>query len=291
MTATGVGDGKKRGPITRAVSLILKNPLQLRKGPFNSPTDLDVNDPKFTAWLLSKIMHSSSVTGVAIAHLIFLVERDAKDPRHLTKEEEQMVTGIMGCQQRVWNVVLVMDTLLMSMTLPLLVVDGPNIDASMTDEGTNNVLLATYAVLLGVLFALVCLHLGTTIIFYVVTSYLYDVQDILWFLVTFHSEISYLNTLLLPINFLMMSAAVVGMSLQYGAWRTLPTALAMGGVIFLLLRFYARLRTRLVDRYRASAEQSAQGEGVHSLRRSLAASRDASRRISAEVDMSDDMRV
>ena len=56
-----------------------------------------------------------------------------------------MVTGIMGCQQRVWNVVLVMDTLLMSMTLPLLVVDGPNIDASMTDEGTNNVLLATCA--------------------------------------------------------------------------------------------------------------------------------------------------
>ena len=199
------------------------------------------------SWSTEAISHAVSFTGLAIACIVARVAEDGT----VNQEDDLAVRNLLERQQGAWNMALVMDTLVMSMLLPLLLfeeLEPPSNDLLSPDLADRMIWVTN--TLVGFAFFITCLHVGLCSIAYIVTSYLTDTLDILCFFATFYRLISAMNVAILPVMVALGMVAALGNVLLYGTHRALPViilfvvclALLLGLFLFILIRMKARFR-------------------------------------------------
>lgn len=217
-----------------------------------SRSDSESAAKELQAWSAHAIQHASSFTGLAIACIVARVAEDG----HVNDEDKAEVQSLLERQQGAWNMALVMDTLIMSMLLPLLMFEqlappGPEL----LDDTTAEAMIWVSNALVAFAFFITCLHIALCSMLYLFTSYLTDTLDILWFFATFYRWITLINVALVPICLSIMAVAAIGNVLLYGLNR----AFAVIGLCGLTLLFIVVLifigSRRMKARFRAGHRQ------------------------------------
>jgi hypothetical protein len=173
-------------------------------------------------WAATKAQKANSFTSLAIAVLL----HKSAESGELTEDDEQALRDCLSRQQDVWNVLLVIDTLVVSMTLPMLVEDIHDRglssgEASRGLTGTHNTVVTfIYLLSIGLVYYFTWLHMAVTSMLYIVSAYMTNFKDIIWFFQSFTSTISFLNTSLFVVAFFMMVCAAAGAELAYGGNET-----------------------------------------------------------------------
>ena len=171
----------------------------------------------------------------------------------MNAEDEAAVQNLLERQQGAWNMALVMDTLILSMLLPLLLVEeleAPDGDLLNPDVAATMIWASNS--LVGLAFYITCLHIALCSLFYLVTSYLTDTLDILWFFATFYRWITIINVALIPICLSIMAVAAIGNVLLYGLNRAIVVFALFGVTLLLILVLMVVVFSRMKARFRAS---------------------------------------
>ena len=176
-----------------------------------------------------------TLTGAGIARLMNYITQDG----HVNEKEEAMVQKMLETQQGCWNVMIVVDTLICAVTLPLLIfeeVGAPEPELLSTAVADKVI----WAYLICVSFAFYCASFQGTMAacLYMVTSYLRDKEALLFFYMKFAKWISFLNMFLFPIAMSTMAAAALGNMLLVGFYKALPSIVMCATAMTGMMLFY-----------------------------------------------------
>ena len=119
----------------------------------------------------------------------------------------------------------------MAMVLPLLTADGAAApDAELLHPASAESILWCYNLFVSLTFYGTLTHASACIMFYIMTSYLTDAIDVIWFFVTFPGGITYINIGLMPNTIaLAVAAALGGEELRTDAYAMQNVAFKPGG--------------------------------------------------------------
>ena len=170
--------------------------------------------------------HSQSFTftGLALSRMVRRIVEDGA----VDDSADRHARETFAMQQSVWNVVLVVDTLIVSMVIPF-VMEGEDKFASPDEEGsTKDILFLVYNGIMSLTFFFCLYHLGTTTMLYIVSSYLTEFRDLLWFFIEFTDLMSFLNGTMLLIIILLSVATTLGSVVSFGLRNSLITIVMCG---------------------------------------------------------------
>lgn len=204
-------------------------------------------------WALRQMTHARSFTTVALARLLHAIARDGR----LDEKDEQAVQELLAKQQQVWNIMLVILTLLIGILAPMtadipesfMPESNPFLDPPL-DETVAKTVLQAYAACLALAFNVAFFQLFLTAMFYVLTTYLDDTRDIVWFFFTFRRWVVFINFAIIPLAPLLMGAVCCGITLLHGV---ISGCIAAGlGLFSIIVLLYSFLNTqgRLLKRFR-----------------------------------------
>merc|ERR1711924_85924 len=175
------------------------------------------NSAHIREWSADRVQHARTFTTVAIAKLVGLVAADDA----INENDASLLKDCLERQQNVWNVLLVIDTLIAAMALPLIIEDvhargDVSRGLEMEDPALAGTFTQIYLFCTMLVFFSSCTHIGCVGILYVTTAYLTDYLDLLWFFVTFARTISVLNVWPIILCFFLLAGAASGVFLAYG---------------------------------------------------------------------------
>jgi len=208
-------------------------------------------------WAVDVMANSTSFTTVALARMLHKIARDGR----IDDSDEKTVKDLLGKQQQVWNVLLIILTLVLGALLPMLVEvperSALDVDEASLDAGTYAVLLQAYALSLTLAFAVAFFQLFLTAMFYVFTTYLDETRDIVWFFFHFRRWLTFLNAAVVPLAPCLIAVTITGFAMQHGlTWCTTSMCAISGVTIIGLLVCFVRCQRRLLTRFRVPIESS-----------------------------------
>ena len=210
-------------------------------------TDSQVLASEIKGWAESLMKSSPNVTGIAIARLV----RNAAVPGRVNQGSEDALKECLRIQHSVWHVVILIDTLITTMVLPLMVFEEV-VPAESLDPGTADALMFSYYALVSFCFYITTFHIACCTTLYIGSSYIIDFDDILWFYMNFHNWIALFNVLLVPICLCMLTAAALGHVLKVGPLIALPAIVCATLFIPAFAGFYLCIfKPRFSKRFRS----------------------------------------
>ena len=125
---------------------------------------------EFEAWSLEKIRSAKTVTGVAVARLVYRCVARGIDKHGLEAE----VKASMKAQMDVWSQSILMDSILLAVLAPLVIYEEMEFSEGAFSEGVGEVLTWAYIICVSLAFFLTLLHGGMTTLLYTTTCYVTD---------------------------------------------------------------------------------------------------------------------
>ena len=188
-------------------------------------------------WAQREKAGSRTVTGKGLASL---VERIAHGGR-VTDQDEHVVRQTLYGQQGMWAVIITIDTLILTMLLPLILSDQltPRDGEDRFSQATLERLFWSYNCVACLTFFFTCFHIVMCTFFYACSSYLFDTESVLWLYVHFSSSISFLNLSAFPISFGTIVTVGLGQAIIWGPTKSLPAIVMASTTICAIIAFYA----------------------------------------------------
>ena len=191
--------------------------------------------------------HSQSFTftGLALSRMVRRIVEDGA----VDDSADRHARETFAMQQSVWNVILVVDTLIVSMVIPF-VMEGEDKFASPDEEGsTKDILFLVYSGIMSLTFFFCLYHLGTTTMLYIVSSYLTEFRDLLWFFIEFTDLMSFLNGTMLLIIILLSVATTLGSVVSFGLRNSLITIVMCGIALAVTLAGFITIKRPFMLRF------------------------------------------
>jgi len=191
---------------------------------------------QLVVWARQEKAKSKSVTGKGLAAL---VENIAEDGR-VTEEDEHVIRQTLYGQQGMWAVIITIDTLILTMLVPLLLADQlePRSDIDRYSDTTLENLYFGYNFVACMTFFFTCYHILMTTFFYACSSYLLDTESVLQFYVNFSGCISFINLSGFPITFGTVVAVALGQAIIWGPTKSIPAISMASTSLCAILVFY-----------------------------------------------------
>ena len=191
---------------------------------------------QLVVWARHEKAKSKSVTGKGLAAL---VESIAEDGR-VTEEDEHVIRQTLYGQQGMWAVIITIDTLILTMLVPLLLADQlePRSDVDRFSDSTLENLYFGYNFVACMTFFFTCYHILMTTFFYACSSYLLDTESVLQFYVNFSGCISFINLSGFPITFGTVVAVALGQAIIWGPTKSIPAISMASTSLCAILVFY-----------------------------------------------------
>ena len=206
--------------------------------------------------------HSQSFTftGLALSRMVRRIVEDGA----VDDSADRHARETFAMQQSVWNVVLVVDTLIVSMVIPF-VMEGEDKFASPDEEGsTKDILFLVYNGIMSLTFFFCLYHLGTTTMLYIVSSYLNEFRDLLWFFIEFTDLMSFLNISLLLIIILLAVATTLGSVVSFGLRNSLITIVMCGIALAVTLAGFITIKRPFMLRFHHVVNEQEDETAVYS---------------------------
>eukprot|EP00592_Proboscia_alata_P005757 CAMPEP_0194371990 /NCGR_PEP_ID=MMETSP0174-20130528/20301_1 /TAXON_ID=216777 /ORGANISM="Proboscia alata, Strain PI-D3" /LENGTH=294 /DNA_ID=CAMNT_0039150245 /DNA_START=106 /DNA_END=990 /DNA_ORIENTATION=- len=168
-------------------------------------------------WATLTKENSITASGAGLARLIEKITENGR----ITREDESLIREILANQQGWWTLIILMDTLIMSVIMPLLIYEKHS-DNGHFSETTTEIIVWAYYFFLTFTFYMAILQLFLTMLLWALSSFLFEVQSILFMLVRFHSLLTYMNNGGLAIVPGLIIAPLLGHVLMVGPYQSIP---------------------------------------------------------------------
>ena len=137
-------------------------------------------------WATLTKENSITASGAGLARLIEKITENGR----ITREDESLIREILNNQQGWWTLIILMDTLIMAVIMPLLIYETHSDNGHFSDT-TTKIIVSAYYFFLTSTFYMSLLQLFPTLLLWALSSFLFEVQSILFMLVRFHSLLTY----------------------------------------------------------------------------------------------------
>jgi len=188
-------------------------------------------------WGIAKKGESKTVTGKGIAHL---VEKIAHGGR-VSNEDENLILETIAAQRGWWSVLVVMDTLIVTLTTAMLCFEDLTNNGNWSKASGERILFAYHTLLAFLLYFTIC-HMTILLLVSGLSTYIFEVKGILTFYVQCHSLLVHVN--FSGIAFMCpccLCVAVLAQVYSYGFWHAFPAIALCLCTFGLIAGFYGRV--------------------------------------------------